>query len=86
MISSLSCRVEDSFRKRRQTKYRHDSNADICRKAVDHEFYKTGGLSAEFYGWTAKTANFGTAIRQVPQSPIILGLEDTIQESSDYLF
>ena len=31
------------------------------------------GFSAELYGWTAKTADFGTAIRQIPQSPIILG-------------
>ena len=30
------------------------------------EFYNTGGLSAEFYGWTAKTANIGIAIRQIP--------------------
>ena len=41
---------------------------------------------AEFYGWTEKTANIGTAIRQIPKSPIILGLEDTIQKSRDYLF
>ena len=60
--------------------------ADICRKAVDFEFHNTGGLSAELYGWTAKTANFGTSIRQIPKSPIILGLEDSIQKSSDYLF
>ena len=43
-------------------------------------------ISAEFYGWTAKTANFGTAIRQVPKSSIFFGLENTIQKSSDYLF
>ena len=35
-------------------------------KAVDCEFYDTGGVSAEFYGWTAKTANIGDAIRQIP--------------------
>ena len=65
---------------------RDNSDADICRKAVDYEFYNTGGVSTEFYGWTAKTVNVGIAIRKIPQSPIILGLEDTIQKSSDYLF
>ena len=43
---------------------RDNFNADICRKAVDYEFVNTGGFSAEFYGWTAQTANTGTAIRQ----------------------
>ena len=41
-----------------------NSNADICRKAVDHEFIIVGGHSAEFHGWTAETANIGAAIRQ----------------------
>ena len=40
-----------------------DQNADICKKAVDHEFIIAGGDSAEFYDWTAKTANIGTAAR-----------------------
>ena len=39
---------------------------DICKKAFDYEFVNTSGISAEFYGWTAKTANFGAAIRQIP--------------------
>ena len=30
----------------------HNSNSDVCRKAVDCEFVNTGGISAEFYGWT----------------------------------
>ena len=64
----------------------HNSDTDICRKAVDDEFSNTGGVSAELYGWTAKTANFGAAIRQIPLSPIIHCLEDTIQKSSDRLF
>ena len=33
-----------------------------------------------------KTANIGIAIRQIHQSTIVLGVEDTIQKSSDYLF
>ena len=65
---------------------RDNSNADICKKAVDNEFYNTSGSSAKIYGWTGKKANFGTAIRQIHTSPIILSLEDTIQKSSDYLF
>ena len=39
------------------------SSADICEKAVAHDFIISGGYSVEFYGWTAKTANIGTAIR-----------------------
>ena len=35
------------------------------------EFKNTGGTSAEFYGWTAKTANIGTAIREIPYSTFI---------------
>ena len=38
----------------------------FCKKAVDHEFNISGGYSAEFDGWTAKTADIGTAIRQIP--------------------
>ena len=41
-----------------QTKSRHNSNADICNKAVDYEFYNTGGISSEFHGWTAKDSKF----------------------------
>ena len=51
----------------------------FCKKAVDHEFIISGGYSAEFYGWTTKTANIGTAIRQVPYTFLILMLEDKIQ-------
>ena len=40
----------------------------------------TGGISKEFYGWTAKTANLGTAIRQIPYSTFIFMLEDKIQK------
>ena len=43
-----------------------NSNADICKKAVDREFIISGGYSAEFYGWTAKTADIGNAIQQIP--------------------
>ena len=62
--SSTNDRDRDLFRKRGRKNRKHNSNADIGKKAVDHEFINTGGKSAEFYGWTAKTENFGTAIRQ----------------------
>ena len=53
----------------------------MCEKAVDHEFADAGGVSAEPYGWTAKTANIGAAIRQIPCSTFIFGLENTIQKN-----
>ena len=65
---------------------RHNSTADISKKAVDCEFFNTGGISSEFFGWTAKTTNMGTAIRQMSFSTFIFGVEDTIQKSSDHLF
>ena len=64
----------------------HYSSADICNKDVDYEFYNASGITEEVHGRTAKTANIGTAIRQIPCSTIILGVEKTIQKSSDYLF
>ena len=45
---------------------RHSSNADICDKAVDFEFYNVGGITAELHSRTAKAANIGIAIRQIP--------------------
>ena len=43
-----------------------NSNADICKKAVDHEFINAGEYSAEFHVWRAKTANLGTSNRKIP--------------------
>ena len=56
------------------------------KKAVDHKFIISGAFSAEFFGWTAKTADTGTAIRQNPYTFYIFMLEDEIQKPSDYLF
>ena len=39
-------------------------------KAVDNEFYNTGGPTAERHGRTAETANIGMAFRQIHQSTI----------------
>ena len=44
-------------------------------------FIIAGGDSAGFYGWTAKTANIGAAIRQVPYSTVINDLENKIQNT-----
>ena len=41
----------------------------------------SGGLPAEVYGRTAKTANIGIAIRQIPQSTIVLGVENKIHNT-----
>ena len=37
----------------------------------DYEFYNAGGITAELHGRTAKTANIGIAIRQIPESTIV---------------
>ena len=84
--SPWSRKDEDQSNKWRQTKSWHNSNADICNKAVDYEFYNTGGIAAELCGRTAKTANIGTAIRQIPQSTIALGEENSFQNLCHYLF
>ena len=47
----------------------HKSNADICRKAADHEPFYSCGYSIEFYGWAANTADIGTFnLTNTPQS------------------
>ena len=37
--------------------WEHNSNADVCRNAVDHQFSFASGNTTEFYGWTGKTAD-----------------------------
>ena len=61
-LSPGSQKVEDYAHRWWHTKSRHNSYVDICNKALDHEFYNTGGKIAEIHGRTAKTANIGTAI------------------------
>ena len=58
-------------------------NADIWKKTVDHRFIICSGHSVEFYGWTAKTTDIGTAIRQIPYTFLFSMLEDKIQKPSD---
>ena len=59
----------------RRTKLWHNPNADVCDKTV------ASWYSAELHGRTAKTANVGTTIRQVPCFIIILGVENKIQNT-----
>ena len=78
---SLKLEGRRPFTKWRQTKSRHNSNADVCDKAVEYEFYNPGGITVKLYGRTAKAANIGIAIRQIPQSIIILGVENKVQNT-----
>ena len=48
--------------KRGRTNRKHNSNADFCKKAADHELLYSCGYSTEFYGGRAKTAGIGTSI------------------------
>ena len=58
----------------------------IARRPSDHKFIKSRGYSSEFPGWTAKTANIGTAVRKIPYTFYILMLEDKIQKPYYYWF
>ena len=69
----------------RQTKTRHISHSDICAKAVDYVFRNTCGIPAELHGRTAKTASIGIAFRQIPESPIVSGVENPIQKHKSLL-
>ena len=57
---------ESKSDKWRRTKLWHNSNANVCMKPVVYEFYSTCGITAELRDRTAKTANVGIAIRQIP--------------------
>ena len=85
--SPWSRKDEDYSHKWRQTKSRHNSNADICNKAVDYEFHSIGGITAELHGRTAKkTAKIGIAIRQIPQSTVVFSVEFRFKTQGHYLF
>ena len=45
-----------------------------ARRPVNHEFFLTSGSSTEFYGSTAKTADIGASVREVPHTFIIFVL------------
>ena len=71
---------------RRRTNWKHNSIADVCRKAVNHEFFPTIGNTTEFYGWTAKTTDIWASVWETPHSITIHVLEDKIQNPSKFLF
>ena len=50
--SAEKCRA--TFRGRWRTNWEHNTNADVCKMAVNHEFFLTSGSSTEFCGCTAK--------------------------------
>ena len=41
----------------------NDNNADVCKKAVKHEFFLASGSFTEFFGWTAKNTDIGASVR-----------------------
>ena len=55
--------------------------ADFCVESDDYQSYNTGGITAELCGRTAKTADVGITIGQIPYSCIVLGVEDPIQNT-----
>ena len=59
---SSACLHRATCRTRWRTNWEHDNNADVWKKAVNHEFFFTRGNSTEFCGWTAKTADIGTSL------------------------
>ena len=69
-----------------RTKTIRTSEDRLNQGTVDYEFYNAGGITAELHGRTAKTANIGISIRQIPSSTIVFNLENSIHKSSDYLF
>ena len=85
-ISSTSYR-DDCSRKRWETKERHNSNADICKKAVDHEFIKYRSTFLRI-PWLdsedSKHRNCNSTKFPSPQS--FLCWKIRFEKSSDHLF
>ena len=85
LLAEHGLQVEWSQEKTRICKWNRRRDATsrccVCASWFDwmqryHKFIIPGGYSAEFYGWTAKTDNIGTTIRQVPYTFFIPMLED----------
>ena len=53
---SRACQRRDTCGKRGRKNRKHNSNADICKKAADDELLYSCGYSTGFYGWAAKTS------------------------------
>ena len=82
--SAGKCR--ETCRERWRTNSEHNTNADVSRKAVNHEFLLTSGNSTEFYGCTAKTANIGSSVRQIIHKFKVFMSEEKIQNPGEFLF
>ena len=59
---SSARKYRDTCRKRWRTNWQYDNNADVWKKAVNHEFLFAGGNPTECYGWTAKTTDIGASV------------------------
>ena len=68
-----------------RTNWEHDNNADVWKKAANHELFLTIGSSTACYGCTAKTADIGASFRQIHQSIIIFLLADKFQNPGEFL-
>ena len=74
---------------RGEDEWEHDTNADVCKKAVNHELFLTSGSSTEFNGWTAKTTQQISELQfdKFPTPSSFLYLErDKIQKPGEFLF
>ena len=58
VTGSIKCSRERSI-----TNWEHNTNADVCKKAVNPEFFLTSGSSTEFSGCAAKTTDIGASVR-----------------------
>ena len=63
-----------------------NSNANICKKAVDCEFIISGGYSAEFLVGQQRQQISELQFDKFPAPFFIFMLEDKIQKPSDFLF
>ena len=65
----------------RRTTSWHNSNADICDKAVDYEFYNAGGITEELHGRTAKDSKCRNCNSTSSLIHHHLGVENKIQNT-----
>ena len=78
----FQCRYRTTWRERWRTNWQHDYNADVCKRAVNHDFFN----QRKFHRWTAKTTDNGASVWWIPHSIIIFVLEDNIQNTGEFLF
>ena len=54
-LGSRACQHRETCGKRGRKNRKHNSIADICKKAADHELLYTCGYSTEFHSWAANS-------------------------------